>query len=483
MSSRTPPLGFSNEIFLHNKMMDEKSSPKKSSFGIWFNAKKNKQDENVNEEFNKAFEEMLEIRDIPPPVRNQLRAMDTRKKENILKASEIALPSSDSTEIPQPKLKTRSSSAMSRSPDKASKQSASSSSSKVDKSDSPTLFAKMLEKEHSTALSVDKVKRLRQLIRAESSKWLLDFFAAGGYEGLCSSLNEILKVEWREEQHDDQILHELLRCFKGLSTSEIGLQALASKAPEPYKSLVDLLFTDKKPGSLSTRQLMMEIITLLFEIFDETSNNELIRSPTTQTYLNQVNGEADSVHIQPMELPYPYRSTGELVRKLLHNPVDEALENQHEFIKVAKRPRVYKLFLRTFSGTCFGHKNNGIWYYPSVDMRQVERLRFRVPGGMTAGVEYEAIGYLTSVFSLINALSAASLKDGEEVSRRLHQDLFASGIDRYIYTSRAASLTHYPLLHYNISLYIHLAKRSGFTIPNVLGRFISQPPENVRIKK
>ena len=116
-------------------------------------------------------------------------------------------------------------------------------------------------------------------------------------------------------------------------------------------------------------------------------------------------------------------------------------------------------------------------------MRQVERLRFRVPGGMTAGVEYEAIGYLTSVFSLINALAAASLKDGEEVSRRLHQDLFASGIDRYIYTSRAASLTHYPLLHYNISLYIHLAKRSGFTIPNVLGRFISQPPENVRIKK
>lgn len=90
---------------------------------------------------------------------------------------------------------------------------------------------------------------------------------------------------------------------------------------------------------------MMEIITLLFEIFDETSNNELIRSPTTQTYLNQVSGEVDSVHIQPMELPYPYRSTGELVRKLLHNPVDEVLENQHEFIKVAKRPRVYKLFL------------------------------------------------------------------------------------------------------------------------------------------
>lgn len=116
-------------------------------------------------------------------------------------------------------------------------------------------------------------------------------------------------------------------------------------------------------------------------------------------------------------------------------------------------------------------------------MRQVERLRFRVPGGMTAGVEYEAIGYLTSIFGLINALSAASYNDSEGISKNLHQDLFASGIDRYIYTSRAASLAHYPLLHYNISLYLHLAKQSGFIIPNVIARYITQPPENVRVKK
>ncbi|TIA98696.1 hypothetical protein E3P89_02456 [Wallemia ichthyophaga] len=526
---KTPPLGFSNEISMHNRMIDEQDSqesPKKSTFGIWFNSKKKQQDENNNDEFCKAFERMLELRDIPLPVRHQLRAMDNRKKENILKASEVAAPTTKTNEPSQSKLKPKSgqSTNADRSPEKSNKQSNSltGASGNIEKADNPILFAKMLEKEHSTTLSIDKVKRLRQLIRAESSRWLYDFFDAGGYEGLCSSLSEILKVEWRyvfilrlsmcliiatrEEQHDDQILHELMRCFKGLSTSEIGLHALSSKAPEPYKSLVDLLFTDKKPGSLPTRQLMMELISLIFEIFGEkSSSDQLIKSPTTQSYLSNVNGSTDSAQIQPLKVPTPFTSAGDMVRQLIHNPINQALESQHEFIKIAKRPRVYKLFLSemyevqrdffwfvffnlsTYTNSnddrCFGHKNNGIWYYPSVDMRQVERLRFRVPGGMTAGVEYEAIGYLTSIFSLINALSAASFNDGEETSKNLHKDLFASGIDRYIYTSRAASLAHYPLLHYNISLYLHLAKQSGFSIPNVIARYITQPPENVRIKK
>ena len=144
---------------------------------------------------------MLDVRDIPLPVRNQLRAMDGRKKENILKASQIAEPVAKELESSQTKLKHKSAPAHSRSksPEKPAKQvnGPSSLSSRVDKADNPVAYAKMLEKEHSTVLSVDKVKRLRQLIRAESSGWLKDFFKAGGYEGLCDSLSEILRVEWR----------------------------------------------------------------------------------------------------------------------------------------------------------------------------------------------------------------------------------------------------------------------------------------------
>lgn len=98
----------------------------------------------------------------------------------------------------------------------------------------------------------------------------------GGYSSLLTRLNEILEVEWRsvaifsrvylldshhllnrEEQHDDQILHELLRCFKALSTSEIGCFALRSSCPTPFVQLVSLLYSDKKPGEVATRQLIV----------------------------------------------------------------------------------------------------------------------------------------------------------------------------------------------------------------------------------
>lgn len=80
MSPTTPPLEFSNEIFLHNKLLDEQSSPKKSSFtSNWFNSEyirayicvivfvlnymtdvRKKDKENYeNEVFDKAFEDML----------------------------------------------------------------------------------------------------------------------------------------------------------------------------------------------------------------------------------------------------------------------------------------------------------------------------------------------------------------------------------------------------------------------------------------
>ena len=198
-----------------------------------------------------------------------------------------------------------------------------------------------------------------------------------------------------------------MKLFIPNRTQQFGLQALSSKAPEPYKSLISLLFTDKKPGTLATRQLMMELFTLIFEIFDDDSStpNHIIRSPTTQTILNAASNQTynpEKVKFKPISVPYPYHSASQMVRQLILNPPNEAIENQHDFIKIAKRPRIYKAFLseiyeiqRDFFW-CFGHKNNGIWHYPSVDIRSVEKLRFRVPGGMTAGVKYEAIGYLVS---------------------------------------------------------------------------------------
>ena len=62
-----------------------------------------------------------------------------------------------------------------------------------------------------------------------------------------------------EEQHDDQLLHELLRCLKALSTSEIGCFALRSSCPTPFVQLVSLLYSDKRPGDVPTRQLIVDL--------------------------------------------------------------------------------------------------------------------------------------------------------------------------------------------------------------------------------
>ena len=70
-----------------------------------------------------------------------------------------------------------------------------------------------------------------------------------------------------EEQHDDQLLHELLRCFKALSTSASGCQALRSSCPTPFVQLVSLLYSDKKPGDVASRQLITELILILFQLF------------------------------------------------------------------------------------------------------------------------------------------------------------------------------------------------------------------------
>lgn len=75
-------------------------------------------------------------------------------------------------------------------------------------------------------MDVARCKKLRMLLRHESTIWVKAFLEQGGYELILARLNDLLEVEWREEQHDDQMLYELLRCVKALSTSEVSLSSV-----------------------------------------------------------------------------------------------------------------------------------------------------------------------------------------------------------------------------------------------------------------
>ena len=205
----------------------------------------------------------------------------------------------------------------------------------------------------------------------------------------------------REEQHDDQVLHELLRCIKALSTSSIGCFALRSSGPTPFVQLVSLLYSDKKPGEVGTRQLITEIILLLFDIYPASalpSSNQRTRREAWET--------EPTSRSNLITLPAPHKNFFSFMRSLLLTPAPPSAEapeapvSPHDFIESLHTPRIYKAYLQELCDVCrdyfwvFCHPNNTIWILPEVDESRVEKPR--APGGMTGGVEFEAMQYFVS---------------------------------------------------------------------------------------
>ena len=225
----------------------------------------------------------------------------------------------------------------------------------------------------------------------------------------------ISHINSREEQHDDQVLHELLRCFKALSTSSIGCFPLRSFCPTPFAQLVALLYSDKKPGEVATRQLIVELLLLLFDLYSPSS--------LPATCAKVVNGSLLSGRARPREawesqssvvtsnLVTPHKIFFSLIRALLLTPAPPPSESPgvpvspHAFIESLHLPRIYKTYLQELSDICrdyfwvFCHPNNTIWVLSETSENSVEKPR--APGGMTGGVEFEAMSYFVSLYILV----------------------------------------------------------------------------------
>ncbi|KAJ7158488.1 armadillo-type protein [Mycena filopes] len=361
---------------------------------------------------------------------------------------------------------------------------------KVAKDISPTRFFSILSGTSSTHLDIETVKKLRLLLRNESASWSEEFLKLGGYAALLTRLNEILEVEWREEQHDDQVLHELLRCFKALSTSSIGCFALRSSCPTPFVQLVALLYSDKKPGEVATRQLIVDLLLILFELYPSSALPALgARSyPRREAWETAFTAPSSS---NLVTLPAPHKTFYSLIRALLLTPAPPPCESPaapvspHAFIESLHLPRIYKTYLQELSDVCrdyfwvFCHPNNTIWILSETDEGRVEKPR--APGGMTGGVEFEAMGYFTTHLKLINSIARAVAelnlpKDNEHSAHRFHTDLFLSGFERIILISRKASTTYYPTLHLELARYVAHAGRAGYELPWPVSRLVGVPP-------
>lgn len=317
-------------------------------------------------------------------------------------------------------------------------------------------------------LAVD-LKRLRVALRTKPPAWTHEFIGFGGYKALLKRLKELLEVEWREEQHDDQVLYEILRSFKALLLTDPGRKALGSRIPDPFIQLTGLLYSEKKPGDLSSRQVLVELIQGCFLLDDSFTHRPLSGSKLVWDASISIEPPASCPH--PTE-PRPsddseddlIRSSHQFVRRLLIGPPDPKKSQIVEFVAVTHRVRIFKTFVNEFLGVLmdyfwiFCHAENQFWDLKTIDEEKIEAPK--VPSGMTGGVEYEAMSYCTCLMKLINQMIKTSGHPDD--SQRIFQDLFESGFERCLITLRKSSMNYYPMVHLELARFIHLGLQVRF---------------------
>ncbi|CAO1623818.1 unnamed protein product [Parajaminaea phylloscopi] len=375
---------------------------------------------------------------------------------------------------------------------------------------SPAQYAKMLLHTSSRKLDIDKLRRLRVLLHSESPSWLGDFlFTHRGYEGMLKRVGELVEMDWREDIHDDKALHELLRGMSSLGATDKGLVALSSllfrpylpqlppsgiqnalNLPEtapasfigkedtppelpagwelhpPFGPLSGLLLSEKKPGELRTRKLLIDVLALLLSVklppglasvdcFQELREKREV-SEFYSAFVASAPLTASPLH---------------LLLLLLHNPVHARSLSLLPFISMSHQPRPFKTYLNELLSVArdyfwiFCHSGSQFWDWQGMgESGRQERAGPSVPGGMTDGVEWEAMGYLTANLNLVNRI-ASLMPTAGGASQLFHAALFASGMERLLQLLRKASQRYYPAAHLAIAHYLHLARRSGYRLP------------------
>lgn len=267
-------------------------------------------------------------------------------------------------------------------------------------------------------IEVAKLHKLRLYLRNERLSWVEEFIVLGGMTSIIHVLYRCLDIEWREE-HEDNVLHELLLCLKAISASRKALEQLQTIEKEFFTRLVDVIFDEERkgPSEFATRGL---VFSLLF------------------TYLAAA----------PVGLPASQGGTDKRViraRRVLNYLSDKLPEENKrpiEFIEKIHTKRPYKRWCKEVTNVTkevfwiFLHQTNVISVEPAealqgeaYEMRHFPKERPPVPAApYVGGVEWEATTYLATHLDLLNGIIASI----ESVTERnaLRTDLKNSGWEK-----------------------------------------------------
>ncbi|KAL5118519.1 hypothetical protein ACEQ8H_003534 [Pleosporales sp. CAS-2024a] len=313
------------------------------------------------------------------------------------------------------------------------------------KSVKPDEFIKYLKKTPRPAdVEVGKLHKLRLLIRNETVDWVDNFILEGGMTELVGLLHRIMEIEWRED-HEDTLLHELLRCLKGLCTAATALKQLYEISSTLYPALLAMLFDEehKGPSEFTTRELIIEIIFAHISMAPE--------------------AELESRAIQLL--------------KYLKDPVKEKESSTVPFILQMHQPRPYQVWCKEMSNVTkevfwiFIHHLNVIPIPPApMDSPPKSYAKTHFPGQRAivpaapyvGGVEWDATNYLATHIDLLNGL-IASLPT-RSARNTLRQEFKVSGFEKLMGHLRACNPKYYGAVHDSVKVWIGAALEDDWDV-------------------
>jgi hypothetical protein len=316
------------------------------------------------------------------------------------------------------------------------------------KSVKPDEFIKYLRKTPKPGdVEVGKLHKLRLLLRNETVDWVDAFIQEGGMTELVALLHRIMDIEWRED-HEDTLLHELLRCIKGLCTTATALKQLYEISSTLYPALLAMLFDEehKGPSEFTTRELIIEIIFAHISMAPE--------------------AELES-------------RAGQLL-KYLKDPVKEKESSTVPFILQMHQPRPYQVWCREMSNVTkevfwiFIHHLNVVPIPPAPkDSPPKSYAKTHFPGQRAivpaapyvGGVEWDATNYLATHVDLLNGL-IASLPT-RDARNTLRQELRVSGFEKLMGHLRACNPKYYGAVHDSVKVWIGAALEDDWDVKTV----------------
>ncbi|KAF2130249.1 GTPase binding protein-like protein Rid1 [Dothidotthia symphoricarpi CBS 119687] len=297
-------------------------------------------------------------------------------------------------------------------------------------------------------VEVGKLHKLRLLLRNETVDWVDTFIRDGGMTELVGLLHCIMEIEWRDD-HDDTLLHELLRCLKGLCTTDSALKQLAEIASTLYPALLAMLFDEehKGPSEFTTRELIIDIIFAHISMAPESE----LESRATE------------------------------LLKYLKDPIKEKESSTVPFVLQMHQPRPYQVWCKEMSNVTkevfwiFIHHLNVIPVPPQSSLdgfpKSYAKTHFPGPRAIVpaapyvGGVEWDATNYIATHIDLLNGL-IASLPT-RSARNELRQEFKVSGFEKLMGHLRACNPKYYGAVHDSVKVWIGAALEDDWDIKPV----------------